>query len=387
MDAVNAHTLVVVDALKEVAQKMTLSNILSLLPKVGKAAVCVLFLLNIRSWPLVWHFRIFRPAILMRARHHLVMLSAMFKSPKQRDIVEDRWLDSISPIGSNPFTKVVSFKTWASFDDSDFNGHLSNSSYAKTCDSARFKAAVQMFPRLFPIGGWIPLAATHYHFINEIPMLSSYEVRTSIAAWDQKWLYVRSKFVRKSDGKRTKAVHKAPTPTSDSDPIRTELIPLHTVVAEDVSVATTPFSGTPLPNSNSSPSTESALKAVAADLAGAEPDGAQLHTIVVSQLCFKIGRITIPPALVLAINGFTGASGFSIASPHPQWAQVQALVSKPNGGSKHTMRKFLQGGWRDVPEGERWWETALGPEVEEKRARNLQLIDKLRQGLEGGRTI
>ena len=55
MDAVNAHALVVVDALKEVAQKMTLSNILSLLPKVGKAAVCVLFLLNIRSWPLVWH--------------------------------------------------------------------------------------------------------------------------------------------------------------------------------------------------------------------------------------------------------------------------------------------------------------------------------------------
>ena len=32
------------------------------------------------------------------------------------------------------------------------------------------------------------LKGTHYHFIREIPMLACYEVRTSIAAWDQKWV-------------------------------------------------------------------------------------------------------------------------------------------------------------------------------------------------------
>ena len=32
------------------------------------------------------------------------------------------------------------------------------------------------------------LTGTHYHFIREIPMLACYEVRTSIAAWDQKWV-------------------------------------------------------------------------------------------------------------------------------------------------------------------------------------------------------
>ena len=30
--------------------------------------------------------------------------------------------------------------------------------------------------------------ATHYSFIHEIPMLARYEVRTSIAAWDRKWV-------------------------------------------------------------------------------------------------------------------------------------------------------------------------------------------------------
>lgn len=75
---------------------------------------------------------------------------------------------------------------------------------SQTLDSARFKAAVDMFPMFFPTGGWMALAgsssfialrclltsplATHYHFIREVPILSSYEVRTSIAAWDQKWV-------------------------------------------------------------------------------------------------------------------------------------------------------------------------------------------------------
>ena len=57
----------------------------------------------------------------------------------------------------------------------------------------------------FRADGWMPLSGkfytkiiyydiliffkgTHYHFIREIPMLSCYEVRTSIAAWDQKWV-------------------------------------------------------------------------------------------------------------------------------------------------------------------------------------------------------
>ena len=65
-----------------------------------------------------------------------------------------------------------------------------------------------MFPMFFRAGGWIALAgmyrsvgpptwtlpdhhfqpATHFHFIHEIPMFKSYEIRTNLAAWDQKWV-------------------------------------------------------------------------------------------------------------------------------------------------------------------------------------------------------
>ena len=75
-------------------------------------------------------------------------------------------------------------------DESDFLGHLSNSSYAKTCDMVRFKAALQFFPLFFGVGGWMPLAATHYDFIRELPMFAPYEVRLTIHSWDHKWVCV-----------------------------------------------------------------------------------------------------------------------------------------------------------------------------------------------------
>ncbi len=75
-------------------------------------------------------------------------------------------------------------------DESDFLGHLSNSSYAKICDMVRFKAALQFFPLFFGVGGWMPLAATHYDFIRELPMFAPYEVRLTIHSWDHKWVCV-----------------------------------------------------------------------------------------------------------------------------------------------------------------------------------------------------
>jgi hypothetical protein len=94
--------------------------------------------------------------------------------------------------------------TCIGFDDADFNMHMSNSSYAKALDPARICFAVDTFPNLFRAGGWIPLAgafaiylvrvslicapATHYHFLHEIPIFTRYEIRTTIGAWDDKWV-------------------------------------------------------------------------------------------------------------------------------------------------------------------------------------------------------
>jgi acyl-CoA thioesterase FadM len=80
------------------------------------------------------------------------------------------------------------YKTWASIDDCDFNGHLSNSSYATTLDAARLKTAVASFPFFFGAGGRMALGATQYTFIREIPMSMPYEVQLCTVGWDNKWV-------------------------------------------------------------------------------------------------------------------------------------------------------------------------------------------------------
>ncbi|KIM37735.1 hypothetical protein M413DRAFT_448252 [Hebeloma cylindrosporum] len=381
-----SRTLLLAEQLQELARKLPLSSVVRLAPKFAKLLVCLLFLLNIRSWPLVWHFRVFRPAFARRFQHKWVKITSLFKSPAEKVRVEARWLESIAPIGQHPFKMVVPYNTWASIDDSDFNGHLSNSSYAKTLDSARFKTAVDMFPMFFPTGGWMALAATHYHFIREVPILSSYEVRTSIAAWDQKWLYVMSKVVCKSKGKKRRDIEQKSISPSDS--ISSQIMALRTPGPEGINSTGVPsLSVTPKDQNTAAIDTENALNAVVAGLSGEEPDGATLHTIIISQICFKVGRITVPPQLVLGVNGFTGAEGYSAASPHPQWANARKQMLKPYGGNVKKLKELFVGGWREVPEGERWWDHALGEAVETQRLKNLVSIEGLRKGLEAARAI
>ena len=150
------------------------------------------------------------------------------------------------------------------------------------------------------------------------------------------------------------------------------------------SAAESPSSKTPL-TKNAHP--ETSLNAVAAQLAGHEPDGVTLHTLHVTQICFKIGRITIPPNVVLGANGFTGYPGFSVTKPHAEWQEARKRMSKPLGGSPKKMRELMTGGWKSVPESERWWDQALGPEVEAQRVKNMALIEDLRKGLDHARTL
>ncbi|KAF8060216.1 hypothetical protein FPV67DRAFT_1513845 [Lyophyllum atratum] len=369
-------------------------------PTLAKYVLWLVILVNMRSWPLAWHFRVFRPVFRIRLAHKMVVLRSMFKSGATKIQAEDEWLDSICPVGSDPLKYVIKYNSWASLDESDFNGHLSNSSYAKTMDAARFKSALAMFPRFFGAGGWIALAATHYNFIREIPMLASYEVRLTVGTWDHKWLYVIAKFVSKPSKKSKKPQHAAieqSTPSSDEN---TALFnaSLRTP-ADEISSTTTPLSISETPTDTEADAatpdadTAKALKAVAASLASeAEPDGAILHTISVSQCCFKIGRITVPPALVLAINGFSVpgtdvAAPYSPSNPPPHWPQAKKVMSKPAGGNIKKLQTLLRGGWREVPEKERWWDAAMGGAVEERRKKGLEVVRALGMGIAGVRHL
>jgi len=348
--------------------------------------------------------RVFRPLFALRFRYFVLCLRVLFKSPQEKEKEVEKWFENMAPVGVNPFEAVTTYKTWASIDDSDFNGHLSNSSYAKTYDSARFKTALSYFPGFFRAGGWMALGATHYHFLREIRMFHSYEVRVRIVGWDNKWLFVIGRYVSHSKVKPTSTEKGKETP-----PTETSLSAMTTFQAS----LRTPKDGFDTPvtpanhvkpsqtsSSNLGEATE-AMKLIAASQLQKteEADGATLHCIAISQLCFKHGRITVPPGFVLAASGFSAPPppsttdsdpAYSLSNPPPHFSHVQQLLS-PRASAKY--RDLLRGGWKDVPEAERWWVDALGGVVEERRRANVEGFDRggpmgaLRRGMEGARNV
>jgi hypothetical protein len=93
-------------------------------------------------------------------------------------------------------------------DDCDWNGHMSNSSYATNLDPVRMRVCAEWFPAFFTDGGRIALAGmtslffsalrddadkevwigAHYHYIREIPVGTAYEIRMSVGGWEKKWV-------------------------------------------------------------------------------------------------------------------------------------------------------------------------------------------------------
>ncbi|KAF7324608.1 hypothetical protein MKEN_00502100 [Mycena kentingensis (nom. inval.)] len=318
---------------------------LRLSPTLAKYAALILALLNIGSWPLVWHLRVFSCVMQARLSFNALKLRHLFSGRATWKLAVQNWHESRMPIGVHPLRKVWTYKWSVGIHDSDFLLHMSNSSYAATLDRSRMHLALATFPTLLRAGGFAPLAAMHYSFIREIPMFARYEIRASVGAWDQKWLYVVFRFV---------------LPAS------------RTGKAKESS----PIAGTPMPpaNGNGGGDTDpdAVMKALAARAMNEpEPDGASLCTIVVNRFCYKLGRISVPPAVVLASNGFyadrpsAASAQAGSPTPPPYWdAHVRPLVA-----SVSQLRKFFAGGWRDIPEGQRWWEDAFSAVEDERKAR------------------
>lgn len=179
------------------------------------------------------------------------------------------------------------------------------------------------------------------------------------------------------------------TPTISSDCPRVSL----KTPAEDLVTPATPCDASEVDTNLQAEQTAKAMKALAAAQSQTnEPDGAVLHCVAISYICFKHGRITVPPGVILPCEGFSNLPStpsdapFSPTNPPAHWKKAQALRVAPSG-SMSAFAKFLKGGWRDVPESERWWEDALAGPVEEQRKANLQIFDHIRKGMEATRSI
>ena len=95
-----------------------------------------------------------------------------------------------------------------------------------------------------------------------------------------------------------------------------------------------------------------------------------------------MGRITVPPAIVMACEGFSKppkVGSYSQQSPPPHWAYPHALRNASD--SLEVYQRFLAGGWRDVPERDRWWVEPLSGVTEERRRVNLAKLEVIDRGV------
>lgn len=65
---------------------------------------------------------------------------------------------------------------------------MSNSSYAKVSDAARFRYLLELVGPAMGEGIWSPLASTSYTFYREIPLGAKYEIECHLVSWDEKWV-------------------------------------------------------------------------------------------------------------------------------------------------------------------------------------------------------
>ncbi|KAF7362518.1 hypothetical protein MVEN_00599600 [Mycena venus] len=308
------------------------------------------------SIPFSWHFRLFRPLVFLKIRLLLFKAELLLYPKDKRSEIEQMWLESLYPLGVEPFDREVVYKTWATLDDCDFRLHISNSSYAKNLDACRLKSAVASLPGFIRAGGWIGLGGLHFLFLSEIPLFARIEQRVRFASWDNKWMYVIVRVVTLPTAAQKK---------------KGERFAKEQTVREDS------------PSSIHGPSILELPQRFRPD--AVEPDGAIVHCIAISDMVMKIGRVTVPPALAFACEGFSKPSPdpsapYSATKPPPHWKHVQAIWK--SGGAK-AMRDFLSGGWKSVPEKEKWWDDALSGPVESKRLDNLKMVRGIRAGMEG----
>ncbi|CEQ40090.1 SPOSA6832_01674 [Sporobolomyces salmonicolor] len=267
------------------------SRLLSL----AKKAFALLLVLNWRALPLIW----------------------------------TRGEDKAMAIARDPYevrTRTTGRVGWA---DTDYNVHMSNSSYARVCDRARFRWLLELVGPAMGMGIWSPLAATSFSFFKEIPAGADYEIDVHLVSYDDKWV----------------RVHSARSALEHFDPRSKKSSQIYYVAR----FTTAPRKG----------SKERTLNAVA-----------------FSRSCFKLrgSRLSIPPSRVLSLSG--------VGPDRSNWNRTLKLQKEKK------VRKWIQFGAERVAQkngkwtngamvaGEEGWEDDGLSMYEEKRLKGLPVAQR-----------
>ncbi|KAF9892043.1 hypothetical protein FE257_002449 [Aspergillus nanangensis] len=153
-----------------------------------KAATVVFALLNLKTLPMVWHLRVYRYFF----QHGYLITPAVEQPPRP----------------STELLHPVSIFSRAPIMELDFNMHKSNSTYFSDLDVSRtalmstivVKGAALLESRLQAQGkkgylGFI-LGSVYTNFKREIPAYMKYEVKSHVASFDSKWIYIITYFLK-----------------------------------------------------------------------------------------------------------------------------------------------------------------------------------------------
>ncbi|KAK4683865.1 hypothetical protein P7C73_g6351, partial [Tremellales sp. Uapishka_1] len=283
--------------------------LLPFIPKSLKLIFLLLVIVQAPSLPFLWHLRVWR--------YPLRAYFDVYTKGKKRYL--DDFLAQNDTNGGIGAKTIVKRLAW--FDDCDYNLHLSNSCYAKSLDAARMSWAIQVLAPVFTPGPHMALGASHYVFFKEIPIGSEYTMETRAGGWGDKWFYLVTEFViypKKSS--RSKGSKPSTTPAGPSI-----AIPL----LEESSGSSSPSA-----SGINTPSTAEQVKK-GASLRARQPrtDGGVVCCLAVSEYCFKMGRVTIPPRIAFYV-GLQSPSSEGIA-------HGRSLIQSKDFG-----RGFLRGEWK-----------------------------------------
>ncbi|CCH43390.1 hypothetical protein BN7_2938 [Wickerhamomyces ciferrii] len=118
----------------------------------------------------------------------------------------------INDLSSKSPFETSSIHTYNSPFECDGYFHKSNSTYFEELDISRTKLMTTIFQKFFMFyktesktWPYVPVANVFSTFKKEIKPYQKYEVKNRILGWDQKWLFILSKFV--SIGKKGEVIH------------------------------------------------------------------------------------------------------------------------------------------------------------------------------------
>ncbi|KAL3447439.1 hypothetical protein BJX65DRAFT_308168 [Aspergillus insuetus] len=316
-----------------------------------KAAAILLLFFNLKCLPFVWHYRIFSPIIRAACRKNRRRYHATQPlNGHADDITKPTPSDGTTPTVFLPFITT----THAPLLECDYNLHKSNSTYFTDLDASRshllsalcYRGLRTVDRELTAEGKPGILAAiigsVTTSFKREIPMFRQYEVWSRVLAWDRKWIFIVTHFVKKG-GVQPKGFLRAGAAAA-------------TVKGEE-------GSGQSEKHSSS----------------------AVVYATSVSKYVFKKGRLTVPPERVLHASGLLHQGGLGNGcrattdipqAPTQNEASSKGLSkSETNGGGAYPSLQYAaeSGSYSDT--------------IERQRLRGLQFaeawakLDVLHDGL------